>query len=205
MPTVQIYIRTPNRFGSLAVLEEKRIRTHSQTIDRILSSNNNTSPRPQKQTVILEGAAPAALTYLLDRIRTNKESPNLHIKVHDLSLPKAVAIWEAAELLDLQPPQPHIQGHVIGYIAHAVLTPTEMGVLHRCFYPRREACKVWRVMVHQVAWCIVNGAYEEAEAVELKVAAMEWPELVEAVDGKIHEDLLPKRLAREERLARLGF
>ncbi|KAI7232816.1 hypothetical protein KC330_g5722 [Hortaea werneckii] len=194
MAIVDIYLRTPTQHGKLATMDQNRVRTNSGTLDRLLGS------LPASETVTLQGAAPAALTYLLDRIRTTPKSQELHIKVHDQPFPKAVAIYEAAEVLDIKPPQPHIAGFVVGYLSHNKITPADMLVVHKCFYDRRETYKAWRVMVHQVAWYMATSKDTPDEAFELESAAKQYPELVDAVDQKIDE-LFPGRRETAERLA----
>ncbi|KAI6844139.1 hypothetical protein KC340_g2356 [Hortaea werneckii] len=196
MAIVDIYLRTPTQDGKLTTMDQNRVRANSGTLDRLLGS----LPASEKHTVTLQGAAPAALTYLFDRIRTKPKSKELHIKVHDQPFAKAVAIYEAAEVLDIRPPQPHIAGFVVGYLSHNKLTPDDMLVVHKCFYDRRETYNAWRVMVHQVAWCISTSKYTAEEALELKGAAMQYPELVDAVDQKVDE-LFPHRREAAERLA----
>ncbi|KAI7205401.1 hypothetical protein D0869_01273 [Hortaea werneckii] len=188
MAIVDIYLRTPTQYGKLATMDQNRVRANSGTLDRLLGS----LLASEKHTVTLQGAAPAALTYLLDRIRTKPRSQNLHIKVHDQPFAKAVAIYEAAEVLDIKPPQPHIAGFVMGFLSHNKITPDDMLVIHKCFYDRRETYMAWRVMVHQVAWYISTSKYTAEEAIELKAAAMLYPELVDAVDQKLDE-LFPDR------------
>ncbi|KAI7157992.1 hypothetical protein KC349_g5159 [Hortaea werneckii] len=177
-------------------MDQNRVRANSGTLDRLLGS----LPVSEKHTVTLQGAAPAAFTYLFDRIRTKPKSQNLHIKVHDQPLAKAVAIYEAAEVLDIKPPQPHIAGFVVGYLSHNKITPNDMLVVHRGFYDRRETYKAWRVMVHQIAWYMATSKYTPDEAIELEKAAKQYPELVGAVDQKIDE-LFPGRRETAERLA----
>ncbi|KAI7278292.1 hypothetical protein D0864_00043 [Hortaea werneckii] len=196
MAIVDIYLRTPTQHGKLTTLDQKRVRDNSGTLDRLLGS----LPDSPKHTVTLQGAAPAALTFLLDRIRTKPKSQTLHIKVHDQPFAKAVAIYEAAEVLDIKPRQPHIAGFIVGYLSHNKVTPDDMLVVHKCFYDRRGTCKAWRVMVHQVAWWLATSKYTAEEAIELKTAATPYPELVDAVDRQIDE-LFPKKRELAERLA----
>ncbi|GAB1739796.1 hypothetical protein NU219Hw_g4732t1 [Hortaea werneckii] len=196
MAIVDIFLHTPTQHGKLTTLDQKRVRTNSGTLDRLLGS----LPESQKQTVTLQGAAPAALTFLLDRIRTKPKSQDLHIKVHDQPFPKAVAIYEAAEVLDIKPSQPHIAGFIVGYLSHNKIAPADMLVVHKCFYDRRGTCKAWRVMVHQVAWYLSTSKYTAEEAVELKRAAMQYPELVDAVDRQVDE-LFPNKRKLAEQLA----
>ncbi|KAK5112889.1 hypothetical protein LTR85_011116 [Meristemomyces frigidus] len=189
MSVVQIYLQTATEFGSLAIIDEQRIRAHSVTIDDALGPPNGSL----KQTVTLMGAAPGALKYILDRVQKNKPEMVLHIKVHDQGFLKAVAIYEAAELLKLQPPQPQIEGHVIGYISHNVVNPAELIAVHRCFEARQETSKTWRVLIHQVAWNILHGKYAEQQAIDLKAAASQYPTLVAAIDHRILHDLQEKK------------
>ncbi|RMY65485.1 hypothetical protein D0863_09085 [Hortaea werneckii] len=196
MAIVDIYLRTPAQHSKLTTMDQNRVRTNSGTLDRLLGS----LPASEKHTVTLSGAAPAALTYLLDRIRTKPKARELHIKVHDQPFAKAVAIYEAAEVLDIRPPQPHIAGFVVGYLSHNKITPDDMLVVHKCFYDRRETYNAWRVMVHQIAWYMGTSKYTAEEAIDLKAAATPHPELVDAVDQKIDE-LFPHKREFAERLA----
>ncbi|KAI6847999.1 hypothetical protein KC327_g2040 [Hortaea werneckii] len=171
MAIVDIYLRTPTQLGKLMTLDQKRVRTNSGTLDRLLGS----LPDSPKHTT-------------------------LHIKVHDQPFAKVVAIHEAADVLDIKPRQPHIAGFIVGYLSHNKVTPDDMLVVHKCFYDRRGTCKAWRVMVHQVAWWLATSKYTADEAIELKTAATPYPELVDAVDRQIDE-LFPKKRELAERLA----
>lgn len=198
MSVVQLYLQTPTEFGPLAIVDEQRIRAHSVTIDDALGPQNGSL----KQTVTLMGAAPGALKYILERIQKNKPGYALHIRVHDQGFLKAVAIYEAAEVLQLRPPQPHIEGHIIGYVSHAVVKPAEMIAVQRCFEGRQQTSKTWRVLVHQVAWNILHGKYEETEAIELKITASQYPSLVAAIDHRILHDLQEKKAHHDYVLAK---
>lgn len=201
MSVVQLYLQTSTQFGSLDIIDEQRMRAHSLTVDNALGQPATSL----KQSVTLNGAAPGALKYILERIKNNSKDKVLHIKVHDQGLMKAVAIYEAAELLQLQPAQPHIEGHIVGYISHALVTPEEMVAVHRCFESRVETSKVWRVLIHQTAWNILHQKYTEQQTIALQTTASQHPSLVAAIDNRIHNVLLPKKIAwqrNKETLAR---
>ncbi|TKA82540.1 hypothetical protein B0A55_02278 [Friedmanniomyces simplex] len=146
-------------------LPEDRIRTHSASIDRALAAQVNYSAA--EKTVHLSGAAPAALKYVIHRIAGKKETQSLHIKVHDMPLDRAVAVFEATEVLGIR--------------------PEEMWVVTIASLHRRQTSKIFRTLVHQVAWNLVHQRYSEDEAQALQDRAKEWPDLHFTVDKKVTE------------------
>lgn len=201
MSVVQLVLQTPTELGHLETIDEDRIRAHSGLADQLLGPKPTEGEAPLEaltKTITLRGAAPAALKYILERIKKNKTTRILHVKVHDLGLPRAVAIYEAAELLQLQPHQPQIEGHIVGYISHNLVTPEEMIAVHRIFESRQNTSKTWRVLIHQIAWNLVHSRYTGQQADELVEACkVQYPDLYQAIDHKIVHDLKPKKDHRD--------
>ncbi|KAK1074976.1 hypothetical protein LTR12_006305 [Friedmanniomyces endolithicus] len=169
----------------LDTVPEERIRAHSASIDRALAAQGDN--QSTERTVCVFGAAPAALIYVIHRIAGKKETRDLHIKVHDMPLERVLAVWEATEVLDVRPAQPHIEGHVIGYISHHAVTPEQMWVVAVASLQRRQSSKIFRTLIHQVAWNLVHQRYSEDGAQALQDKAKEWPDLHFTIDKKVLE------------------
>ncbi|KAK5714311.1 hypothetical protein LTR17_017242 [Elasticomyces elasticus] len=185
-PHVKIILRAPNKPDRvLDTVPEARIREHSATIDRTLAAAGDNAE--QTKTVYLTGGAPAALEYVIHRIAGRQESRHLHIKVHDLTLVRAVAVFEAVEVLKVRPAQTHVEGHVVGYISHDKVTPDEMMAVARASYPYRNAIKIYNTLVQQVAWGLVHGKYDEVEANFLHNRSREFSEFCRAVTDRMWE------------------
>jgi len=186
MSVVKINLAVPGKADQLLdAVPEERIRAHSASINRALAPRDD-DPSTEK-TICLFGAAPAALIYVIHRIAGKKETRDLHIKVHDMQLERVLAVWEATEVLDVQPPQPHIEGHVIGYISHHAITPEQMWVVAVASLRRRQSSKIFRTLIHQVAWNLVHQRYSEDEAQAMQDKAKEWPDLHFTIDKKVVE------------------
>ncbi|KAK0312344.1 hypothetical protein LTR82_013976 [Friedmanniomyces endolithicus] len=169
----------------LDTVPEERIRAHCASIDRALATQGDN--QSTEKTVCLFGAAPAALIYVIHRIAGKKETRDLHIKVHDMPLERVLAVWEATEVLGIRPAQPHIEGHVIGYISHYAITPEQMWVVAVASLHRRQSSKIFRTLIHQVAWNLVHQRYSEDGAQALQDKAREWPDLHFTIDKKVTE------------------
>ncbi|KAK0296944.1 hypothetical protein LTR54_004762 [Friedmanniomyces endolithicus] len=164
MSVVKINLAVPGKADQLLdAVPEERIRAHSASINRALAPRDD-DPSTEK-TICLFGAAPAALIYVIHRIAGKKETRDLHIK----------------------PPQPHIEGHVIGYISHHAITPEQMWVVAVASLRRRQSSKIFRTLIHQVAWNLVHQRYSEDEAKAMQDKAKEWPDLNFTIDKKVVE------------------
>lgn len=195
MSTVQLFLQIATGPVLLDSIDEDRIRAHSSRVDDTLGPKTTTS-LPIK-TVTLTGAAPGPLKYILERIKNNQQGRTLHIKVHDMPLPKVVAVFEAYDVLQVQPAQLQIENHIVGHISHHVTAPDEMVAVARCFYQRQETSRVWRVLIQQVGWNVVHGKYTSEQTEHLQKTAREaYPALENEVVEKIKE-LKAKKDQRE--------
>lgn len=90
-----------------------------------------------------------------DQIRQRGDSPSF--KVHYLKLPieNVAMLWEATEILGIQPPQDDLRKHLRWSLSHDKLGPQQICTLHRIFYPSRESklegdkLSTWEVLVHR--------------------------------------------------------
>lgn len=197
MSYVKILLAVPGRPDELLdTIPEPRIRAHSASIDRALAAQRISNATDK--TVCLSGAAPAALSYVIHRIAGKKKGRELHIKVHDMSLQRAVAVFEATDVLDVRPAQPHIEGNIIGYISHYVVTPDEMMAVARASVHRRDTSRIFGTLIQQVAWNLVHGRYTEDQATALQNQALEWTDFHHTIDNRMRE-LQAKRETHDAR------
>ncbi|KAK0302182.1 hypothetical protein LTR01_008916 [Friedmanniomyces endolithicus] len=107
-----------------------------------------------------------------------------------MALGRVFAVWEATEVLDIRPPQPHIEGHVISHTSHHTVTPEQMWVVAVASLHRRQTSKIFRTLIHQVAWNLVRHRYSEAGAEPLQDKAKEWPDLQFTIEEKLNQSSL---------------
>ena len=143
---------------------------------------------PGDKTVFIRGASPGPLTFVLDMIVKNYSTmTDTTIRVHKEPLTKCVMVYEALEVLQVDPPQGKVEGHITGYVAHHQLTPDEMVAVHRVFEAKQNVSRAWPTMVHQIGWDHIHAKYTEAQAEALQTAARQYPSLHNAIDTKITE------------------
>ena len=196
MSVVQIYVKAGDQRLFRGNINEALIRTHSKRVRDVLNTNQLNALTKE---VTLAGAAPAAFDFVIGKIKGVKPPQQLYIKVHDLPLVRAIAVYEATEAMIIEPVQSHIENHIIGWVTHNIVSPDEMVALHKVFYGRRDSSKVWDRLVHHIAWNIVEGKIVNPLGAELEVAARPYPELFEAVNEQ--KSVLEERKARQEELA----
>ncbi|KAK5675259.1 hypothetical protein LTS10_012020 [Elasticomyces elasticus] len=186
VPHVKIYLRAPGKPDQLLdTVPAARIREHSATIDGALAAAGENVELTK--TVYLSGASSGALEFVIHRIAGRQEGQHLHIKVHDMPLAKAVAVFEAVEVLKVRPAQTHIEGHVVGYISHDKVTPDEMMAVARASFPYRDTSKIFNTLVQQIAWSLVHHKYDEVEANFLHNRSREWSEFCLTVTNRMKE------------------
>ena len=168
MSVVQIYVKAGDQRLFRGNINEALIRTHSKRVRDVLNTNQLNALTKE---VTLAGAAPAAFDFVIGKIKGVKPPQQLYIKVHDLPLVRAIAVYEATEAMIIEPVQSHIENHIIGWVTHNIVSPDEMVALHKVFYGRRDSSKVWDRLVHHIAWNIVEGKIVNPLGAELEVAA----------------------------------
>ena len=182
--TIRLMLDTGIKEVQLGSVDEQRIREHSKTIRTAL---DNRPSDDKERKVVVFGAAPAALDFVIQRVKGWAPSGSLHIKVHNMPLLRAVAVYEACKALDLEPAQPHVEGHVAGHLAHNTITPDEMMATALASRRYRETDKVYNTLVQQVAWGLVHAKYSEKDAAALQNEAEQWTELHDELDAKVQE------------------
>lgn len=163
MVVIEIWLQTPTQLGLLTTIEEGQVRRHSVTVDSVLTNEGPGGASPLVRKITLQGAAPAALKHVMNQIRTHNNQYPVYIKVHDIPFVKALVIFEAVQLLQVTDPQPHIEGHIVGYISHNKLSVEEILAAAKIGYARRdeqtelEKSKILTVLIHQTAWVRISG------------------------------------------------
>ena len=120
----------------------------------------------------------------------------VRILVHDGTIPRAVMILQAINALELEPVQPHVENHIVGHVSHEKLKPEEMVAIHTAFGHLGEASRIWRVMIHQIAWDSVHEKYTEEEKQKLVDKTLKLPDLDKALLKKA-EYLAQKKASAE--------
>ena len=196
MAQVNIFVRKNDVSTLVRTMDERTISKCSKTIRELLKGQKG----PAK-AVTFTGVSPAPLNVVLSLIE--KSGSNIYIKIHKEPLDRGVAIYQAAEALQIEPAQPQMHGFIIQFIAHNKLEPSWMVAVHLAFESRSDTSKAWTTMVHQMAWDFNNGKYEAEEAAALQEAARPYPTLLAAVDDRI-KDLETRRANFNEASARFG-
>jgi len=159
MAMTKVYHQSLAADVHLGDFDEALLRRHSLTIDNMMRPSTN---KPVPNTIVLTGLAPGPFRVVLWAIKQDKGDA-LKIIVHDLPLLKVVLVSNAVEYLQIAPAQAQIDGHICWYIANHPLTVDEVIAVHQEFEARQATSKVWRVLVHQVAWDICHMKYSEAD------------------------------------------
>lgn len=181
MPAVEIYVLRDGTTTFLRKVDEAIVSKHSKTIRDVLAS---VPPKARGKYVTLSGAAPAAVDFVIQQI-VNKGS-KLKIKIGKLPLERAVAIYEAVETLQVEPRQAQVEGHIVGFVAHAKVSPTGLQAVHKVFFNRQQTSKAWDTLVHHVGRSFQRREdYTNEEFDQLANVIRQQPTLYTAINAKI--------------------
>ncbi|OQN96679.1 hypothetical protein B0A48_17319 [Cryoendolithus antarcticus] len=181
MSSVQIFVQTPTNFGLVDTIDGDLVKRHSDLIGDLVDKQ----PKSVKYQIILTGVAPAAIKHTLRHIAAVPKTGKLYLNIHHMPIIQAIAIHEAAMLLRLQPEQPQLEGHIIGYASHNVPSPTTMLAIHTVY--KTASSRIWKTMIHNMCYNFVGEKIPDAQNDDLQIAAMQYPDLMQAVDAKIEE------------------
>ena len=180
MPTIRLFFNDPNRVLPLGEFDEALITKHSKTVRDALQTVNANQP---VKDVYLEGASAGPLKYVLTEIK-NRGS-DIYLNMTGNPLDRCVAIYQAIEVLQVEPDQlQRTHGHIVQHIAHNPLTPADVKATWTVFESRTNS-KVYRTLIHHLAFDFVGGRYSTKEATALQNAAS--PALSTAVDARMEE------------------
>jgi len=133
--------------------------------------------------VYLSGAPFAALKFVVDL--GIKDGPKTYIRVRDRPLKMAIALFQASQVLGLEPAQPHIENHIVGHVSHEKLDAEEIAAMDLAFGAEGLENRCWRTMVDHLGWLFVKERWTEAELEGVMPAIRALPALDRAVDEKV--------------------
>lgn len=172
----------------LANIREDIISRCSVRVRPILAQQTGTT-----KGVILTGASPGPLRFVLNHIMV--EGENVFIKGHKMaSLTQALMVWQACEVLKIQPPQAKLEGWIVQHVAHKKITVAEMQVINHVFDKEH---RVWKAMVNQIGWLVNDEKYTVSEIEEIVDAALPYDELFKELDNKVNSLQRPHVFWRE--------
>lgn len=206
MSSVQIFHRDENRNETLvSVIDGDRIKAHSGTI-RVKILN---SPPDIIYRFTLYGPSAAAFKHVIEEIKFVDSNKVLFIPIHHTGLAEAIDIHQAVSLLQIEPMQSHIEGHIRGFLSHNLVTPEQLQLLQITYGAAVEGTaghKIMSVMVATLAYDDVHGHMSDDVKIALQRACAPYPKLTEAINHKVHvlrmikmnkERTSKKRAARE--------
>lgn len=174
---VDISVAWNGQTNVIARIDEKIITKCSARIRDVLAQQ----PPSATKAVVLTGAAPGPLRFVLNQI--NNEGEKIFIKGHKLeSLEQALMIWQACEVLIVEPHQVKFEGWIVQDVAHRKISVREMQVINHLFAQQH---RVWKAMIYQIGWQINDGQYTVREIEAIAEAAEAYPELLVALDDKV--------------------
>lgn len=196
MSSVQISVSTPSKSGIVSTIDGDLIKKHSATVREIIDAQQPSLV----YNVTLTNVAPAAIGWIIKQVDGHARKKTLYLRVSDLPLLQAVCIEEAVRVLRIEPDQPHIAGHILGYVSHNIVTPSEMVTIHKA-YGNLSDSRIHKALIHDLSYNMVGGLIDAAKMDELWNAAKPYPALITAVEDRIKG--LKLRQAQTERYKRL--
>lgn len=182
MSSIQILVTTGTKTGVVGIMDGDLIKQHSATVRNIVDSQQ---PSLVYQ-VQFTNVAPPAIDWILKKIKANKPNKALYLKVHDLPLIQAICIEEAVRRMRIEPAQPHIEGHILGYVSHNIVTPSEMVTIHKAYH-NISGSRIHKALIHHLSYNMIGGSIDSMLNDELFEAAQPFPALVTAVEVKLKE------------------
>ncbi|CZT23092.1 uncharacterized protein RCC_08802 [Ramularia collo-cygni] len=203
--TVSVFLQRPidaDRKLLSDLLSRAKLEAHSGSFRRFLSGWE--VENEEHREVTLPTGAPAGLRHVLGIIQTHGGKENLFINVAGMTVTRAVAIWEACDLLDMQPKSAteKLMGHICWTVAHEKVSREVMEKVDTVFCPSicpedPDRRRPWDTMVHQYAWDLVHGLYTLEEQEALEALYQKLPELSAAIAIKEPELRAKKQLHDE--------
>jgi len=180
-PKVDLY-HTDNegKHSFIIALYETVARNHLHRIrDKLPTMDSGVNPKK----VYMSGAPLAALKFVIEIVI--KDGPKTYIRVRERPLKMAIALLQAVQVLGLDPPQPHIENHIVGHVSHEKLDAEEIAAMDLAFRADGLENRCWRTMVDHLGWLFVKGKWTEAELKDIMPAIRTLPALDRAVSEKV--------------------
>lgn len=200
---VNIYVDVGGRNEFVAKINRALICKHSKVVTDVLEAN------PASQDVVLKAAPKGAVHHVLEFIKKGKQP--LRIGVSHEEFPRAIAILQANNALDVQPEQPQIENHIIWKITQFTITAEMVRTIQRASASLGTGGRVYRAMIQAVAYNVLHNGFTADQKAAIKNVAKEFPTLDQAIQHKVddlkqrarnHEEMLQEKAARKESQAR---
>lgn len=108
------------------------------------------------RAVTLPEGSPGGLKHVLGIIRMHGHEEDLFINIGGMGLPRTIAIWEACEIIDIEPKSAleKLTAHICYRVSHEKVTPEVMDRVQRVFSPalapgNAERRRPWDSLVAQ--------------------------------------------------------
>lgn len=150
-----------------------------QVRDKLLTLTSAANPKK----VHLSGAPLAALRFVVELVI--KDGSKAYIRVRDRPLKMAIALFQAVQVLGLDPAQPHIGNHIVGHVSHEKLDSEEIIAMDLAFGVEGLGNRCWRTMVDHLGWLIVKHKWSEVELKDVAPAIRASSMLDRAIAEKV--------------------
>jgi len=195
-PKVDLY-HTDNegKHSFIIALSETVVKNHLHQIrDKLLTMTCGVNSKE----VYLSGGPFAAFKFVVDLVI--KDGPKTYIRVRDRPLKIAIALFQAVQVLGLDPAQPHIENHIVGHVSHEKLDAEEIAAMDLAFGAAGLENRCWRTMVDHLGWLFVKGKWSEAELEDVMSAIR----ALLALDRAANENVESLRRLQENRARMKG-
>lgn len=155
--TVSIYLQRatdPEPVLLMSHFPRSKLEAHSQNLRYFLSGYKVENEHHREIT--LPTGSPGGLRHVLAAIKLHRGDEDLYIGVSRMEMAKIIAVWEAADVLDLVPTSAmgKFISHISWYVSHNKITPDLMEKVHAVFAPSiapgdTNRRRPWDGLVHQ--------------------------------------------------------
>jgi hypothetical protein len=183
MSSVQIFHRDSAGNETLVgVVDGDLIKKHSAEVRNLLA----TRPPQLVTKVTLHGPSVYGLSEVLKEIKTLEKGRTLEITTKTRDIDEAIDIHRAIHCMKIEPTQTKVEGHLKGYLSHQIVTPAEMVAVHKAYgNPNGPYNKIWKTMIHTIAYKWVGSDMNKTQSDRLKAVAREIPDLNAAIANRV--------------------
>lgn len=193
---VDVYLTHDGKTGLVKAVDEITLRKSS----RVARHQLETGPKVGFKRVDFAGTSGGPLFWLIDQMR--KHGASLRIKAGDRKLSESIALFQATEAVQIQPPQPQLYKQLKWYISHEKMTPEDIAAIDKAFGQDGNDHELWCMGVHHLAWDFTHDRFTETEWHVLVEECEKHPKLNAAVLAKMDE-ITNREAAKAQKKARV--
>jgi hypothetical protein len=185
MSSVQLFhVDSAGNETLVGVVDGDLIKKHSAEVRNLIA----TRPHQIVHKVTLRGPSVEGLRYVLNEIQTLEPGKALEITTKTRNIEQAIDLHRAIHCMKIEPTQTRVEGHLNGFLSHQLATPDEMVAIHNAYgSPNSRYNKIWRTMIHTIAYKWVGGGMNKAQSDQLKAAARDHSDLNAAISKRVGE------------------